>query len=771
MESSQALRRRAKSDRARRREVRPQWRSALPVLAALTCLTVLVFARALGHGFLVWDDRLNITENPLLAPWVSGNWWRFWRGPYAQLYVPLTYSWFAGETWLSQWTTGVADARIFHAGNLLLHVVNVTLGCWLLRRLTGSWWAAGMGAAVWAVHPLVTESVAWVTETKGLLSAAWGLLSLHALVSAAKTTSNSLVWRWMGLGTLTLLAALLAKPSAAAIPLMGFALLYGPLTIAARRAALLLVPWVVVVAGFAWFTRQLQAEQLQFVPPAWWLRPWIALDAVGFYLSKLFWPVGLAADYARTPDVVLSKGAATWVWLSVGLAVLAWMGRKQMAVLVGLGLFVAALVPVLGLVPFGYQHISTVADRYAYLAMLGPAYVVADWIARGTNWRAWAWAPVIGMLAILSVRQAAIWHSDETLFAATLATTPQSSIAHNNLAFYWLEQRNWEAALPLAREAVRLRPEDAKARTTLGAILLEQGSLVEAVDELEQAIRLGGERAAKGNLLLARLKLGQRQLQSGNLADAERDFREALRLDEQATAAWAGLGGVASLRGNWQEARDDLNRAIALDGKVPEHHYNLGQVLLQAGQVDEAIEQFAQATRLAPQMIAAWQGWVEALSRAQQSNAAEEVFQKALAANPHDPSLSVDFARWLLQQGKASQAVAQLRASLLQQGDSILLLNELAWLLATSAQDDTRDPAEAVRLAERLVSIAPRAETLDTLAAAYASAGKFDQAKETAQRALEMLTDRAAPTAKEIEGRLELYRQGTPYREQSPARE
>jgi len=736
---------------------------------ALGLLTLLTFARVVGHGFLVWDDRLNITENPLLVPWTSGNWLRFWQGSYARLYIPLTYSWFAGMTWLSQWTNGGPDPRLFHAGNLLLHLANVGLVCWLLKRLSKNWLAAGAGAALFAVHPLATESVAWVTETKGLLSASFGLVSLHALVSAAQINpakDRSPAWQWLGAGTLALVAALLAKPAAAAIPLVGLVILCGPLQVNWRRAVAMLVPWFVVVAGFAISTRQLQAEQLQFVPPAWWLRPWIALDAIGFYLSKLFWPVGLAADYARTPDVVRAEGLANFWWILFIVAIGAWFARRQSAGLVGLAIFVAALAPVLGLVPFGYQHVSTVADRYAYLALLGPAYVVTDWVARGGVGRLWICVPVAAVLAALSLRQTGLWQDDETLFRGTLAITPQSSVAHNNLAFHLLERRALDEALPLAREAVRLRPTDEKARITLGAILLEQGAFSDSIAELSQAIELGGGTVAQGNLLLARLKLGQQQLQRGDVAAAEREFRAALMLDNQASAAWAGLGGIATLNKNWHEGQNHLKKAIELAPQVPEHHYNLGQVLLQDGKPAEAAAEFAKATVLAPQMIVAWQGWIRALLQDQQAVEAEQVAMNGLAANAQDASLIVDLARLSGRRRDFAGAVAQLQEGLAAHPESILVLNELAWSLATCPEATVRQPSEAVKLGERLCALSERAETLDTLAAAYASAGDFERATATAERALELIEDRGSAAATSVQGRLELYRAGKPYVEE-----
>lgn len=407
------------------------------VPAGLVASVVAVYGQTARHELLTWDDLQHIVANPNVNPPSWAGVARSWREPYWGLYAPLSYTWFAAEAALAlrrapDGTTRL-DPAVFHLGNVLLHAGSTLLVYWLLRRLlarsfapaacwtparaspsaialescasqapatpTGAPSAAspatilacGAAAALFALHPVQVESVAWVSEGRGLLCAFWSLVALWQWVVYWQSGDGRAAVRHYAAATAAYVLALLSKPAAVAVPLMAGVLAVGwfpaPSSAEAsgrswRAAARSLAPWFVGAAAWTVLTKLLQPDaDADFVAP-WWARPLVAGDALAFYLSKLVAPWGLCPDYGRSPRWVMAQGTFYVAWL-VPAALVASLAclRGRRVWLTAVGLSVAWLVPVLGFVPFEYQRISTVADRYLYLAMFGPALALA-WLLR-----------------------------------------------------------------------------------------------------------------------------------------------------------------------------------------------------------------------------------------------------------------------------------------------------------------------------------------------------------------------------------------------------
>jgi len=328
--------------------------------SALVLIVVVgtVFGRVGRHEFLAWDDDLHVVQNQQLNPpsWQSLG--QFWTEPYGGIYAPLSYTFFTVETLLAREAAppgrlGKLDPTVFHLGNLLLHIICVLLVFVVLRKLFRHEPAAVAGALLFGLHPAQVESVAWISETRGLLCAAFSLLAIWQYLGyvGASASKRSAVIHYV-VATVAFVLALLAKPAAVAVPLVLVVLDVGLLRRPARRVLLSLGPWFLMAAGFAWLTKHLQPDVPSvFVPPLW-ARPLIAGDALAFYMYRLFAPLQSAPDYGRAPAVVLKNG---WVYIAWLLPV-AFLGasacfRNRRIWLVAAGLFAAWLVPVLGLVP------------------------------------------------------------------------------------------------------------------------------------------------------------------------------------------------------------------------------------------------------------------------------------------------------------------------------------------------------------------------------------------------------------------------------------
>ena len=480
----------------------------------LVLITGLVFHDVLTAGFVRWDDGMHVYANPYLHPVSPAHLARFWTAPYQNLYIPLSYSLYALLAATAHLPRPVPttdglwidlNPRVFHAAGLGLHLVNVLLVFALLRRLLppspfpARDWAAGLGALLFAVHPVQAESVAWIAEMRGLLAGLFSLLALHAYLRHAKEQEGRAGLRWFALSTLCFGLALLAKPSAVAVPLLALTLemLILRRPVRAWRGGLGL--WAGLCLVFLGLTHSAQPVTVDIVTPLW-TRPLIAGDALAFYAGKLFWPARLGIDYGRSPMWLTAQswfGLTSLAALAAGLA--AWAGRRRLPWLTAsCALFAAALLPTLGLTPFVFQVYSTVADRYLYLALLGPALGLA-WGLMLASQMAWprlqlaSWSGAAAALLLLSLgsrTQTLCWQNSIPLFSHALAVNPQSWGMYNNLAAVALDRNDPADALPLLTEAARLRPGYAEAHANRGMALLELGERREAEAEFRLAFAL-----------------------------------------------------------------------------------------------------------------------------------------------------------------------------------------------------------------------------------------------------------------------------------------
>jgi hypothetical protein len=511
------------------------------VKIALVALVALVYARAAGFGFVAYDDPQNVFENheihlPLAASLAAS-----WSHPVFGAYLPVTRT-----AWSLLWHLAPAPAT-FHVFNLLVHLASVLLVFRLLRRLVPTTTAAAVGAAWFAIHPLQVEPVAWVTGAKDLLAALFSLLALDSFaadaVAARDSGGRARPGAHLLLAAVAYSAALLCKSSAVAVPLLA-PVIASALGSSRRRA------WIATAAGAALavpvvlVTRAAERTAgAVFIPPALGARPLIALDALGFYLTRLAAPFDLVPDHGRTPGWVLAHPGGWWIAalpVAVTLVALAAASRRPRWLAAWL-LFVVPLVPVLGLIPFGYQRVSTVGDRYAYLALFGSALAMAmTWEAAGNRWVRATLAFAMVAAATTSVWQLGHWRDDQTLFARVLQVNPRSWMAHVNRGAMLGEAGRFEEAAAELRAALALAPEQAEAHGDYGNALYMLGKPDSAVAEWRTALRLSP------TLVMAHRNLGQVLAVRGERAEAIVHLREAVRLEPGDTVAAGSLRALGA---------------------------------------------------------------------------------------------------------------------------------------------------------------------------------------------------------------------------------
>jgi protein O-mannosyl-transferase len=654
----------------------------------LVLVTIALYWPATSHDFVNYDDDMYVKDNTHVTSGLTlGNVrWAF-RSDYAGNWHPVT------------WLSHMLDCQMFglnswghHLTSLLLHALNAGLVFVLLQLMTGATWRSLLVAALFALHPLRVESVAWVSERKDVLSGCFGLLSLIAYARYAEgrgrksgarnprtegipkseprrpepeaTSPRSMVRGPLSISHLPsssfyLLSliffalGLMSKPMLVTWPLVMLLLDYWPLrrmqnavvtnTQHATRKTLhvplpLLVeklPFfaLVVLGSIATFVAQNHGGAVETVANLpLGTRTANALISYGRYLGKLFWPANLAVFYPRPEHWPLGKVLLAG-GLVLGLSVLVWVQRRRHPYgLVGWLWFLGTLVPVIGLVQVGDQ---AMADRYAYLPSLG-ALVFAVWgayeLTRG-------WPHQLMTLSLmgcgasflclaLTHLQLGHWKDSEILFRHALEVTRDNYLACNNLGAALAKKGQFDEAIRQCQEALRLKPDFADAHNNLGAAFGKKGQIDEAISQYQETVRLKPDHA------LAHYNLGAAFARKGQSDEAIHQFQEAIRLDPDYTDAHNNLGVALGNKGQTDEAIRQFHETIRLKPDHIDARNNLGVALGKKGQTDEAIRQYQEIIRVKPDQADAHNNLGIALYQQGRTGDAIHEFQEALRVKP-----------------------------------------------------------------------------------------------------------------------------------------
>lgn len=604
---------------------------ALPTLRDGWLFLLLLGATLIAYypawrGGLLWDDNHHLTRAALRS--LNGLWQIWFNVGATQQYYPITHSAF----WLQQKFWG--DATLgYHLVSILLHATSAFLVLRILRTLAVP--GAALAAAIFALHPVHVESVAWISELKNTLSGVFVLAAaltyLHFDDKPARRTY---------LAALALFAlALLSKTVTAPLP--------GVLLVVAwwrrgridlRRDVVPLVPFfaLAILGGVltTWFERTMIGAQGSEFQLSFVERCLVAGRVVWFYLATLAWPQHLNFNYPRWP---VSQGV-WWQYLYplalVALGAVCWFIRgRTRAPLAALLAFGGLLVPVLGFLDVYPFRFSYVADHFVYLASIPAIALAACGLVLASRrfelspiLRAAGAAVLIAVLGVITLFQARPYASADALYRHVLSRNPDSWMAHNNLAVA-LIGGNMDEALFHANEAARLNPKDASVHNDRGTILELVGNSDMAIAEFREAVRLLPSFATAHNNLCnsldvrrrfeeaiaacrnalelrpdfadAHYNLGIAMLGLGQ-AEAADSFAAALALNPNLAEAHYYLGGLLQIRGQHDDARRHYENAIRLKPDLADAYFNLGSLLQEMGRDAEAIPQYETALRLAP---------------------------------------------------------------------------------------------------------------------------------------------------------------------------
>jgi tetratricopeptide (TPR) repeat protein len=705
----------------------------------LVAATLAAYAGVRDHVFVDLDDVTAIVANRDLAAasvgrafatafttTLNGNW------------IPLTVL-----SLQLDWALWGATARSVLLGNLALHAAGAVVLFLSLARLTGAAWPSAFVAGVFALHPLHVESVAWAAMRKDSLSGVFFMLALLAYAHPAPSGR-----RRLGLVSGSLALALLAKPTAVTLPFVLLLLDAWPLGRLsgwrdARRA--LVEKWPLfalsAVACAATLVAQGRAGAIagaEVFPLG--VRLANAVDAYAAYLGQSVWPRDLAVFYPHPGDSLPAGRVAAGAALLAGITAAAFaLRRTRPYLLVGWSWFAGTLVPVIGLVQVGAQ---ARADRYTYLPLVGLAIAVAFAASDLAHRRRSLHAALCALGAL-------------TLFGLGVATRAQ--VTH------------WRDAVALHTHAVSVVGEHPAELFRLADALRNAGHDAEAIAVYERLVALAPRQRE------AHADLGNLYARTGRLDDAVAAYRRELALDPTSFLAHANLGLALARQERDAEALPHLERAIrsyqeqAVPGWVTSSqrmsavYVALGDIRSRAGDLDAAIEDYRRALALDDTRGRASGNLGMALARAGRFEEARPLVENALAVHRRSPELQAAMAITFAGLGRPADAVRHYQNALVLRPGWRHAANDLAWILATTPDPGLRDPEQAIRVAESaLAEPETRPQLLDTLAAAYAAAGRYEDAARTAAQALERAR-RDPGLAAAIEARRALYLAGRPY--------
>ena len=652
------------------------------IAVALLIITAVAYAGVRKHAFINFDDDIYVTENDVVGKGVTFNGLRWALGFNERGYwQPLT------------WLSHMLDCELFgfdptghHLVNLVLHLANSLLLFWALYRMTGGLYRCALVAAVFALHPLNVDSVAWVAERKNLLSTLFWML---CLIAYNRYTEAPNLNRYL-LTFFLFVLGLMTKPMLVTLPFVFLLLDYWPLErlkigkqpkpasqpskgitlhrqpVGAFHLAIEKLPFIGISVASIWLSISSlhHIHNMQTVDTvSLGMRVSNAIVSYTSYIGKMFWPVDLAIYYPFPTSIPLWQVAAAAALLAAVTGLCLYGFNRKPYLTVGWFWYLGSLVPVIGLVQGGLW--PQMADRWAYVPLIG-LFVMMAWSLPAGLLKIPLARPAIIMAVIalfaglfgLTRAQLQHWRNSRTLFTHALNVTSSNPVAHNNLGNALLSEGRVQEAVIQLRAALKIDPAHSKAHNNLGKALMELGRTAEAIDHFHKSIKLNPFNAKTHNNLAVALHT------QGRWDDAIRQLQAALSIKPGYADAYSNLGAVYRQKGEIKKAANSYLRAIQVNPRLPQAYHNLGLLLLQEGQLDPAIDYFRQALEKDPEFTAARNYLKTALDARDTYRKALHQLREELSRSPDDAGLYLKLGDIYKRHGKLTEALAQYQQAL-----------------------------------------------------------------------------------------------------------
>ena len=667
-----------------------------------------VYWQARNFSFVNYDDRQYITQNHYVQAGLTleSIRWSF-IAAHASNWHPLT------------WLSHMLDCQIYgmnpghhHMTNVLFHMLNALLLFFIFKRISGSLWKSAFVAAMFALHPLHVESVAWVAERKDVLST---FLFMLTLWSYAGYVEGSRLDKYLLL-ILFYILGLMAKPMLVTLPFVLLLLDYWPLKrfqlkssdnknqgipklfdfgLIWEKIPLFLLSFASSVVTYLVQKSSGAVNSLAAIPLH--VRITNALVSYAGYFGKMLWPHNLAVLYPYPKSIALWKIAVAGILLTMISVFVFRLLRSKPYLAVGWLWYLGTLVPVIGIVQVGSQ---AMADRYTYIPLIG-IFVMIAWGIDGTvlKWR----FRKIGF-SVLSTVIVAVF-----------------------MVVSWLQVGYWSDSVTLFEHAINVTGDNSTAQLNLGEALAERNKIDDAVKHYYKSLKI------KSDQIAPHLNLGVTFREKGDLDLSMNHFLAALQLKPDCAAA----------------------------------HYELGETLERKGEISRAVKHYLEAIKIRPGYAKVYNKLGVILASQNKVEASISCFSKALQINPRYAGAHYNLGKVFFNRNDIEKAIFHYKKALQFNPDMTQALNNLSWILISCEDERFRNGEEAVKLAERLCKIAQNDQplALDVLAASYAETGKFDEAEATAKKAIELALKKGSnKLVLALQERLQLYKNKHPYR-------
>ncbi len=641
------------------------------IAAGLAAATLAVFLPATRFQFTTYDDPDFVTANPQVQAGLTASGFKWaWHSEVARNWHPVTM------------LSHMLDCQLFgltpgwpHLVNILLHAANAVLLFHLLKRMTGTIWRSAMVAALFALHPLHVESVAWVAERKDVLSTFFWFLTTWAYVRYAddvKPQTSNLRFYALALGLFAV--GLMCKPMLVTVPFALLLLDYWPLgrmkRVSIARLVAEKIPFMALSAVLCVVTYSIQQRggsvlSIDNLPMSF--RIGNAFISYWRYIGKMAGPENLAGLYLRSGDWPQWEVALAAVLLLAVSAIALWQRRRRPWLAVGWYWYVGTLVPVIGIVQAGMQ---TMADRYTYVPLVG-LFIILAWGGweLANAWKAPRLAPrvaaaALAVCAALTSHQLTFWKDSEALFTRMIAVTPNNYMAHYNLGNFYSAHGKIDAAVANYQAAIQEEPNYADAHNNLGGILLDQKRYDEALPHYLAAVRTNPEYLHYFNLANALADAASARRDTNEFAQAVAAYAQALQLNPNASQAHHNLGLTWQAQGSNSQAIAEFAEAARLDPSRLDSWSSLAISCAMQNRMPEAEAAFRQIIRLRPDDGGAYGNLGNALAAQNKLDESITFYLTALKLNPSDFQTEFNLGLTYSRQGRLGEAEAHYRQSL-----------------------------------------------------------------------------------------------------------
>ncbi|MGA2678310.1 MAG: tetratricopeptide repeat protein [Sedimentisphaerales bacterium] len=696
-----------------------------------------VYAQTAGFEFVSYDDPFYVTGNPQVPEGLTlgGIKWAF-TTRHTGNWIPLVWlSLMFDRTIFGFWAGG------FHLVNVAFHIANTILLFWVLKRYTKAVWASFFVAALFALHPLHVESVAWVTERKDVLSTMFWLLTMLAYLRYVEIPSA----RRYVIVCVVFALGLMSKSMLVTLPFVLLLMDYWPLKriwpeeksngVTIGRLILEKAPLFILSATSCMITfiaqKTVGAMNMLGVIPGG-NRIDNALVSYCDYIFKMFLPVGLANIYPHPVNEIPGLKVAVSLAVLVVISIVVIFLRRRRYLLVGWLWYLGTLVPVVGFVQVGLQ---ARADRYTYIPLTG-IFIMLVWLAGdilaqrrlGRTLAGVGGAVILVVLGVVTFVQVGYWRNSMTLFTHAAAVTANNTVAYNALGVYYYGKGDYESAMRELEIVLNIDANNAAARNVLGVCYAGKGDYESAMREFETVLRIDANDAT------AIYNVARWKAINGETDEAIKGYKRVLAIVPGNTDAYISLAMIESNRGNFERAMDLYRDALKYHHENGDLHSQLGSLLLQTGRVDEAVKELETAVKLKENSAIYGKLGMVMLTKGDADKAAR-YFNRAIKLDPANAEVHYNLGNAFLAQNMLAKAVSEYEMAVKVNPNYAKAYGNLGLAFAQMGQID-----KAIVGFRRVVELDPNnVEARFNLALALPEKGLIDEAIEHLYKVVKLL--------------------------------